>query len=352
MLAVSFFSCCIDARNFHSKLLSMTFSHEDWQQLQHLRAQFLDRRAGHLDYWTTPRVLELYEHTFAQRIAWKWQHVLAELLQLRWQPPALPLLDWGCGTGIAARTFLRYFHSSSVTLYDRSTLALKFAQEKIRSEFPHITLLPFDERTSFCGVVLLSHIITELSDSALDALLTQLRFAAAILWVESGDRYASRKLIEVREALRASFHIVAPCTHQGACGLLLPEHRAHWCHHFAKPPQEAFTQARWADFKAHLGIDLSDLPLSYLVLDKHPIHALSSDTARLIGRARLYKGYALLLACSAHALEEYRLTARKFPEAYRQMKKQEFHTLFSMQSQQREITRLEPVHVSPSDDKA
>jgi hypothetical protein len=60
----------------------------------------------------------------------------------------------------------------------------------------------------------------------------------------------------------------------------------------------------------------------------------------------------LLLACSAHALAEYRLTARKFPEAYRQMKKQEFHTLFSMQSQQREITRLEPVHVSPSDDKA
>ncbi len=34
------------------------------------------------------------------------------------------------------------------------------------------------------------------------------------------------------------------------------------------------------------------------------------------------------------------------------MKKQEFHTLFSMQSQQREITRLEPVYVSPSDDKA
>ncbi len=291
----------------------MTFSHEDWQQLQHLRAQFLDRRAGHLDYWTTPRVLELYEHTFAQRIAWKWQHVLAELLQLRWQPPALPLLDWGCGTGIAARTFLRYFHSSSVTLYDRSTLALKFSQEKIRSEFPHITLLPFDERTSFCGIVLLSHIITELSDSALDTLLTQLRSAAAILWVESGDRYASRKLIEVREALRTSFHIVAPCTHQGACGLLLPEHRAHWCHHFAKPPQEAFTQARWADFKAHLGIDLSDLPLSYLVLDKHPIHVLSSDTARLIGRARLYKGYALLLACSAHAWQSIALRLASFP---------------------------------------
>jgi SAM-dependent methyltransferase len=334
------------------QIVFMTFSHEDWQQLQHLRAQFLDRRAGHSDYWTTARVLELYEHTFAQRIAWKWQHVLTELTYLHWQPPMLPLLDWGCGTGIAARTFLRYFRTSSLAFYDRSTLALKFAQEKIRSEFPYVTLLPFSERTSFCGIVLLSHILTELSDAALEALLTQLRSAAAILWVESGDTYASRKLIEVREALRTSFHIVAPCTHQGACGLLLPEHRAHWCHHFAKPPQDAFTQAHWADFKAHLGIDLSDLPLSYLVLDKRPIQALSPQTARLIGRARVYKGYALLLTCSAHALAEYRLTARKFPEAYRQMKKQEFHTLFSMQSQQREIVRLELVHASPNDEKA
>lgn len=295
-------------------------------------------------------MLELYDQTFAERIAWKWQYVLSELHRLQWQPPVSSLLDWGCGTGIASRAFLRALALAQpqLALYDRSALAMKFAQKKIREAFPNASFLPFDD-AAFQGVVLLSHVITELSARDLDALLERLRAATAILWVEPGEYRASRKLIEARERLHADFHIVAPCPHQGRCGLLAQENGAHWCHHFARAPHAAFTEKRWAEFKARLGIDLSQLPLSYLVLDKRAAPLLPEASSRLIGGGRLYKGYALLLACSAQGVAEWRLSARRFPQAHRQMKKGELDTLFSMQIERGDIVRLDSL-VPPSPD--
>lgn len=323
-----------------------TILFHEWQQLRALRKRFLEGSAGKQDYWESFRLLEVYDQTFAERIAWKWQYVLSELHRLRWQPPTSAVLDWGCGTGIASRTFLRAFALPDVrlTLYDRSTLAVKFAEQKHREVFPHISLLPFSD-TAFQGVVLLSHIITELSPQDLDALLQRLRAAAAILWVESGEYHTSRKLIDVREQLRSDFHIVAPCTHQGRCGLLAEENAPHWCHHFAHVPQAAFTEKRWSEFKARIGIDLSQLPLSYLVLDKRAIPLLPRLSSRLIGGTRLYKGYAAVLACTEQGVAEYHLSQRHFPQVYRQMKKGKADTLVSMQTEQGKVVHLESLAV-------
>lgn len=323
-------------------LSNETIAAHEWRLLSALRQRFLQGSAGEQNYWESPRLLELYDQTFAQRIAWKWRYALSELRRLQWQTPASSVLDWGCGTGIAARAFLRAFAlaQAQLALHDRSALATKFAEKKIREEFPDASFLPFDD-AAFQGVVLLSHVITELSARDFDALLERLRAATAILWVESGEYRASRKLIEARERLRADFRIVAPCAHQGRCGLLAAENDAHWCHHFARAPQAAFTEKRWAEFKARLGIDLSQLPLSYLVLDKRAAPLLPESSARLIGGGRLYKGYALLLACSAQGVAECRLSARRFPQAHRQMKKGELDTLFSMQIERGDIVRLD-----------
>ncbi|MFN3427288.1 MAG: small ribosomal subunit Rsm22 family protein [Candidatus Thermochlorobacter sp.] len=320
-------------------------SHE-WQQLRALRKRFLEGSAGKQDYWENFRLLELYNQTFAERIAWKWQSVLSELHRLRWQPPTSAVLDWGCGTGIASRAFLRAFAlpNAHLTLYDRSALAVKFAEQKHREAFPQVSLLPFSD-TAFQGVVLLSHIITELSMQDLAVLLQRLRAAAAILWVESGEYHTSRKLIDVREQLRSDFHIVAPCTHQRRCGLLTEENAPHWCHHFAHVPQAAFTEKRWSEFRAHIGIDLSQLPLSYLVLDKRVAPALPHLSSRLIGGTRLYKGYAAVLACSEQGVAEYRLSKRHFPQVYRQMKNGEADTLVSIQAEHGNVVHLESIAV-------
>ncbi|MEI6085322.1 MAG: hypothetical protein WCS70_13625, partial [Verrucomicrobiota bacterium] len=84
----------------------MTWDEIDWDALNRLRAGFL---AGATDYWRSERDLASYDLTFAQRIGWKWDFVLAELKRLGWQPPVGPVVDWGCGSGIAGRAFLGEF---------------------------------------------------------------------------------------------------------------------------------------------------------------------------------------------------------------------------------------------------
>jgi hypothetical protein len=168
---------------------------------------------------------------------------------------------------------------------------------------------------------LISHVLTEMGDDQRAELLAQAGRAQSVIWVEPGSFSASRALIAMREALRGPFQIVAPCCHQGACGLLAPENAPHWCHHFATPPPEVFTDGDWVRFGQLAGVDLRSLPVSYLVLDRRPAPALPPGSFRLLGRPRIYKPNASLLGCDAAGVRELRLARRDLPEAWRRLKK-------------------------------
>jgi len=277
---------------------SKSFAAEDWEALRRLRAAFLDGTAGDHDYWRTERDLERYDATFGQRIRWKWDYVLRELKQRGWSPPAGNVLDWGCGSGVAGEAF------GATHVWDRSRLAMDFASRKLGAKIG----IP-DE----IGTLLVSHVLTESSEA-----LAVAGRATAVIWVEPGTYNASRKLIALRERLREQFHVVAPCTHQAACGMLTAENDRHWCHHFAPSPPEVFRDGDWARFAKLAGIDLRSLPVSYLVLDKRPV-ALSG--VQEIGRARVYKAHALVLSCDASGVRERRVTKRDEPEEFRRLKK-------------------------------
>ena len=68
----------------------------------------------------------------------------APLLQSsNWQPPAGEILDWGCGSGIAARAFLDYFGCGEVThlrLWDRSAAAMAFAARRAGEKYPALAV--------------------------------------------------------------------------------------------------------------------------------------------------------------------------------------------------------------------
>jgi ribosomal protein RSM22 (predicted rRNA methylase) len=128
--------------------------------------------------------------------------------------------------------------------------------------------------------------------------------------------------VAIREKLRGEFNIVAPCTHQQHCGLLATGNERHWCHHFAAPPPEIFQDSDWSRFANMAGIDLRDLPLSFLVLDKRPVPALLAGAARVIGHPRIYKPHALLLGCDDSGVRERKLTKRAHPAAFKQLKKE------------------------------
>lgn len=297
----------------------------DWVALERMRGAFLDGTAGDNDYWSNESDLASYDATFAQRIGWKWDWVLRELRRRDWSPPAGPVLDWGCGSGIAGRAFLGEFGCewvSELRLHDRSAIATRFAAGRARGRFPALRVkagIPHIE-----GVVLLSHVLTELSPPAIDTLVRDLEAgAAAVLWVEPGAREASRSLVAIRERLRPRFHLVAPCTHAAACPMLAAGNGRHWCHQFAPPPPAVFTDSDWGRFARLAQVDLRSLPLSCLVLDRRPPAALPARTARLIGRPRVYKPHALLLCCDETGLHERTVTRREDPEKYRAARKGE-----------------------------
>ena len=289
--------------------------------LKKMRQRFLEGTAGDADYWARETDLALYDSTFGERIGWKWDAVLRELAMRRWQPKSSAVLDWGCGSGVAGRRVIaRWPHFTSLAVYDRSPLAVKFAMDRAREEFPRLHVSKVMSQPLSGTLLVLSHVINELSSGEYARVIETLAKSNEIIWVEAGTHADSRRLIEVRETLRADFAPVAPCTHRAGCGLLAPENAAHWCHHLATPPPVAFQDARWAGWGREMNIDLRRLPYSFLVLERAGI-AAPAGFSRVIGEPREAKGYLKVLSCQESGVVDIMLQKRDATPLFRELRK-------------------------------
>ncbi len=305
-------------------------------------------------YWSNARDLESYDFTLGRRIAWKWAAVLEPLFARGWIAPARQIVDWGCGSAIAARSLLAYAPEGSfdeVVLWDHSPVATSFATAAIHARRPAQTVRVADPTavTAAGGFVLVvSHVLNELDADGRAALLALARRAAAVLWVEPGTSADSRALIAVREDLNGEFHCVAPCPHDGPCGLLTEVNARHWCHHFARPPTEAFTESGWAQFATRLGIDLRSLPYSYLVLDRRtPQRAAAAS--RIIGTPRESSGTMRILRCRDCGVADVELQKRTSAALWRTLDKARHDGLFDWEESDGRITRFPAQELKASD---
>jgi hypothetical protein len=303
----------------------------DWAALDRLRDAFLAGKPSGDSYWSSLTDLANYDFTYAQRIGWKWDTVLRELRLREWSPPPGPLLDWGCGSGIASRRVLEAFGGEAITglhVFDRSSIAMQFAVERAKELFPRVSVemasnIPHDSHP--VGTLIISHVLNELDEADGRTLRQVIERANAVLWVEPGTFADSRALIAMREALREQFIVVAPCTHQAACGLLSPDNERHWCHHFAAPPTSIMADSNWVRFAQRAGIDLRRLPYSFLVLERRGLRDLApglwpASWSRVLGEPRVYKGFARVLSCRAEGVRELELQKRDAPEVFKAMK--------------------------------
>ncbi len=311
----------------------------NWPTLQRLRRGFLAGTAGNADYWRTAEDLRQYDDTFAQRIGWKWDFVLRDLAELGWQPTGANIVDWGCGSGVASRAVLDQFGWNAQTklwLSDRSPLAVRFATERVRAKHPELRI----ERVipDRIDLLIISHVLTEMSQPQIEQLVQLATKAGAVIWVEPGTYDVSLTLIAIRERLRKQFQLVAPCTHQNQCGILAPENKPHWCHFFAEPPGEIFIDSFWTKFGQQMEIDLRSLPLSYLVLDRRPVPASAANATRVIGRPNLFKPYAEVLGCSAKGVCACKVMKRTHPDVYRQLKKGKCPSRLEVETEGDQIT--------------
>ncbi len=301
----------------------MTWEELDWAALDRLRALFLKSEPVKEPYWRSESDLASYDFTYAQRIGWKWDAVLEELVRLGWTPPAGPLLDWGCGSGVASRCVVGIFgagHFGRLRLHDRSGLAMSYARQRASARFPGLDVSMDPQGEEACGTLVVSHVLNELHQDDLPRLLRAVRSAECVLWVEPGTHVVSRGLIELRERLREEFHVVAPCPHRRACGLLPEGRERDWCHFFAKTPTEVFTDGRWARFGQRAGVDLRSLPYSWLVLDRRPVAEWSPHRARVLGFAEVFKPYARVDVCHPGATERIDVAKRTHAAVYKSLK--------------------------------
>lgn len=295
----------------------------DWTALHRMREVFLQRTASRGAYWRCRSDLASYDATFGERIGWKWDAVLGELIRRGWTLPPGPVLDFGCGSGIAGRRVLEAFSAvpgPTLLLQDRSSLAVSYALERAAAQFPAALVEPVSREIlaggAPIGTLVVSHVLNELRPADRRQLLALARGASAVLWVEPGTHADSHALIQVRESLLPEFAPVAPCPHAARCGLLCPGMEPHWCHHFAAAPPAVLADPEWTQFARRMGVDLRSLPYSYLVLDRRAAGMGDSDWTRIIGTPRRYKGYARVFACDTHGTKEVRLTERKFPDVF------------------------------------
>ena len=321
----------------------MNWATLDWTILDRLRERFLAGGAGGAGYWNSRADLAHYDFTYAQRIGWKWDAVLRELALRGWQPPAGPVLDWGCGSGIAGRAVLGAYgaeHFGALALEDRSALAAGFAAERAQQEFPGLDVRRGAEAPF--TTLLVSHVLNELDPAGRDALRALLARAAAVLWVEPGTHGDSRALIGFREELLAAgFDAVAPCTHRARCGMLNPHNAPHWCHHFAEPPPALLGDAGWTAFARRVGIDLRAIPYSFLVLERRPPANEAEGWTRVIGRPRVYKGFAKVLGCSREDVTELPVQERDHKALFRDFKKDRGPTLLRVRDGSKDWKTIE-----------
>ncbi len=303
----------------------MNLSSQDRQLLERLRQRFLHAEPIEQSYWQSTRELELYHATFAQRIGWKWQAMLDELGEREWTlPPDACLCDLGCGSGIATEVVLSRFGArAEVVLCDRSALAVEYAAGRLRERFPECQ---FRTATHWHippgSVVLISHVLTELTSDDLAMLADQLRHQArAVLIVEPGTRHASAQVVALRQMLCAHFAIVLPCPHRESCGMTAIGNRLHWCHFHVRPPTEAFTERQWSRFADAFSLDIGDLAVSMLVLDAQ-WNAPAGGQERIIGAADISPQDVVVTVCSADGCIRRRIVAKRTdPEQYRRLRK-------------------------------
>ncbi len=330
----------------------MTWESLDWEALDRLRAGFLSGTAIEGPYWKSRSDLEVYDLTYAERIGWKWDAVLRELRlrDFKLEPVngrKLRALDWGCGSGVAGRRVIDAWGESTFerfSVFDHSSLAQDFARDRARIAFPHLKtdIWTEAENSEVIDVLIVSHVLNELSERVAGLLRAQMLRSRYILWVEPGTHGVSRQLQQWRDDFRPHFHVVAPCTHTAPCGLRAPGNEQHWCHHFAPAPSGVFSDRNWVKFGQRAGIDLRSLPYSFLVLAPLEGSMKQGANSRVIGRPQHFKPYARVLNCDAEGVCELNVTKRTTPALFKHLDKTRDPLLYTWSHDHQQVIQGHP----------
>lgn len=301
----------------------MTPSRDHLARIARLRELFLaeERTARALpDYWRDEQDLLAYDAVLGARIGWKWDAALAECRDRGFaRADADVVLDFGCGSGIAARRFVAHFGAREVICHDRSTAAMMFAVRALQAAAPGLAVQPRrrldDVRPD---VLLVSHVLGELDAAGEQLLRALVARSRRVVFVEPGSRAVARRLSALRDELLPAWHVVAPCPNAARCPALA--NPGDWCHFFAPPPPEVFTDSDLVRTARAVGIDARALPYAFLALAKDAV-PVPPPRHRILGRPDVGRHGATVQVCEAAGLRTVEVTKRHDAATWRGLKK-------------------------------
>lgn len=300
----------------------MSLSQDELLRIQRLRGLFLadgQQEARRAEYWRDPEDLAAYDAVLGARIGWKWNAALDEAAQRGWgRSDSLTVLDYGCGSGVAARHYVRRFGAARVLCHDRSRLAVEFACQALQRHGVAAASCAEPAAADF-DVLLVSHVLGELDAAGERELAHLATRSSRVFWVEPGNHAVARRLSALRERLREHLAILAPCPHADTCPALATAD--DWCHFFAAPPPEVFTDGVWVRIARQLGFDLRALPYAFLAAVRGGAATPAPAPGRVLGRPGLASRAASVHLCTAGGLRTLEITKRQQPALWRELKK-------------------------------
>lgn len=261
----------------------------------------------------TPAALGARLHFFLPRDQAKIAASIRDIPPSAWTDGApVRVLDVGCGIGASALGLVRGLRLRGlrgrvdIDLYDADPLATKLASDLING-LPDVTCRALSrvgaERYDW---IVLGQVLVEIAGNVSEAASVDRIFRCVrelreqnlapggkIIIVEPALREATRRLQALRDRVLAEglAHVLAPCTHQGACSML--QNPKDWCHDDLDVdlPDWLHATARAA------GLRWQGLTFSRLVLSDTPT---ARPPFRVVAPPRDTKGKTERLLCGDH----------------------------------------------------
>ncbi len=257
------------------------------------------------DYFSTTNVEPYFAHH-----GWAQAESLAAIVRESPFDPPRAVWDLGGGPGVLTAAASVLWPTAAFTLTDLRDEALHWAETRlkhfgIRLAVQRQRLPELPEGRP--DLVMLGHVLNELPEDDQNRLLAAIKARLApggrILILEPALRSTTRRLMALREALRAApFTIQAPCPCFGPCPMLSLERQ--WC--VAELPWSPPLWFRALDEAA--GLDRRQLSFAYLVAQKGG--EARTPKARVVGVPKAQKGKIERWMCLPEGGERWEALSR------------------------------------------
>lgn len=227
---------------------------------------------------------------YAQNIS-----VLSELKKYNFSYASV--LDVGCGVGTSLMALHELGIRLKMTGFDSSEDMLEKckhfgAQQNL--QITTTTSLPKEPQ----DLIICSHFLSNIQPSLRVPLLNELWRLTnkTLLLIDRGNPDMFATLAEFRIKAKKNGSVVAPCTHDGFCPLLLnmkmdKEKVSNWCHFAQRTQRPAFTK-----LTKHSKHDCEDTKYTYLIINKETFKR--QDVGRITNAPLQRGGHVLLDLCT------------------------------------------------------